>query len=65
MHFIRQSNLMLILGGRALRGRKSIQLTSDYIQETSVLNLFTMEWSVIEMRGYSLTGFYGFSSCVT
>lgn len=64
MHFIRQSNIMLVLGGRALRGRQSLQLASDYIQDTSVLNLLTMEWSLIEIRGYSLTGVYGFSSCI-
>ena len=31
MHFIRHANLMLILGGRALRGRQSLSMTSDYI----------------------------------
>ena len=27
--------------------------------------MLTMEWSLIEMRGYPMTGVYGFSSCVT
>ena len=37
--------------------------TSDFVTDTSVLNMLTMEWSTIPLAGYPLKGIYGFASC--
>ena len=63
MHFLREPNLLLIVGGRSLRGEESMKRNSDYINDTSVLDMLTMEWSIIKLHGYPLKGAYGFASC--
>ena len=50
MHFIRSSNLIIIVGGRRLQhGAVSVNHDHDaeFIRDTHVLNMRTLEWSVI------------------
>ena len=40
-----------------------MDLSADFIRETLILNVHTLEWSTLSLPGFP--GMYNFSSCVT
>ena len=65
MHFLRSSNLLVLVGGRRLGDRAGTDLEAEFIRETHVLNVHTLEWSILQFTGTPLSGIYNFSSCMT
>ena len=63
MHFLRHSNLVILLGGRRLGDTSNNDMNAEFIKETHVLNLRTLEWSVLSFTGNELPGIYNFASC--
>lgn len=68
MHFLRHSNLIILVGGRRLQDMAqncSNDHDAEFIRDTHVLNMRTLEWSIIEFYHMPLGGIYNFSSCLT
>ena len=66
MHFLRHSNIIILIGGRRLQDLTvSNDHDAEFIRDTHVLNMRTLEWSVIEFYHMNLGGIYNFSSCLT
>ena len=63
MHFLRHSNSILVIGGRKLGDRISTDPSDEFIRETHVLNVHTLNWSSLVMPG--LPSMYNFASCLT
>lgn len=63
MHFLRHSNSILVVGGRKLGERNSTDLNAEFIRETHVLNVHTLDWSSLAIPG--LPSMYNFASCLT
>ena len=63
MHFLRFSNSILVIGGRKLGEKLSTDPSSEFIRETHVLNVHTLDWSSLAMPG--LPSMYNFASCQT
>jgi len=48
MHFLRSSNLIVLVGGRRLQDTAfSNDHDAEFIQDTHVLNMRTVEWSLV------------------
>lgn len=62
MHFLRQSNSILLIGGRKLGERVSTDPSAEFIKDTHVLDLHTLDWSRITVPG--LPSLYNFASCL-
>ena len=66
MHFLQSSNLIVIVGGRKLSDpAHATDMNAEFIRETHVLDMRTLEWSVITFGGMDLGGIYNFASCLT
>ena len=66
MHFLRSSNLIVLVGGRRLQDTAfSNDHDAEFIQDTHVLNMRTVEWSLVVFQNFKLGGIYNFSSCLT
>lgn len=65
MHFLRNSNIMVIIGGRRLGEKSRSDMDGEFIRETHILNMHTLEWSILEFTGTPLPGIYNFSSCLS
>lgn len=63
MYFLRSANMIMIIGGRRLGDLKGSDINAEFIKETNVLNMLTLEWSTISFTGYQINGIYNFSSC--
>ena len=64
MHFLRESNMMIMVGGRLI-GEKTASLDAEFIQDTHVLNVKTLEWSILQFTGPKIPAMYNFSSCLS
>ena len=64
MHFLRSANTIVLIGGRRLGEQKSSDINAGFIKDTHVLNMRTLDWSVIKFSGFDLTGIYNFASCI-
>ena len=57
---------MIIVGGRRLCDVSThTNMDAEFIKDTHVLDMRTLEWSIITFRGVDLGGIYNFSSCLT
>ena len=65
MHFLRHSNLIILLGGRRLGDAPNQDISAEFIKETHVLNMRTLEWAILKYTGPQLPGIYNFTSCQT
>ena len=65
MHFLRSSNILVLVGGRRLGDKSGTDMNAEFIRETNILNMKTLEWSVLQFTGSPLTGIYNFASCMT
>ena len=65
MHFLRASNILILVGGRRLGIKATSDMDAEFIRETHVLNMHTLEWSILTYIGTPLEGIYNFSSCMT
>lgn len=65
MHFIKSSNLIILIGGRRLGDSNRTMMEAEFIKDTHVLNMRTLEWSILQFRGQQLGGIYNFASCLT
>ena len=65
MHFLRASNILILVGGRRLGIKETSDMDAEFIRETHVLNMHTLEWSILAYVGAPLEGMYNFSSCMT
>ena len=66
MHFLRSSNLIIIVGGRRLGVVQNADSSDgEFIRDTHILNMHTLEWSILEFVGAPIHGLYNFSSCLS
>ena len=65
MHFLRSSNLLVLVGGRRLGDRAGTDMDAEFIRETHILNMQSLEWSILKFTGSPLPGIYNFASCLT
>ena len=65
MHFLRSSNLLILVGGRRCGSITGTDLNAEFIKETHILNVKTLEWSILQFAGTPLAGMYNFASCLT
>ena len=64
MHFLRSSNLLILVGGRRNGVRTGTDMNAEFIKETHILNVKTLEWSILKFAGTPLAGIYNFASCL-
>ena len=65
MHFLRSSNLLILVGGRRNGVKTGTDMNAEFIKETHILNMKTLEWSILQFTGAALAGMYNFASCLT
>lgn len=52
MHFLRSSNLIILVGGRRLQdSAESNDFDAEFIHDTHVLNMRTLEWGLVIFEG--------------
>ena len=62
MHFLRNCNSILVIGGRKLGEKTSTDPSAEFIRETHVLNMHTLDWYSLTIPG--LPSMYNFASCL-
>mmetsp|Transcript_37236 Transcript_37236/g.48991 ORF Transcript_37236/g.48991 Transcript_37236/m.48991 type:complete len:109 (+) Transcript_37236:2353-2679(+) len=66
MHFLRSSNLIIVVGGRRLQDLTfNNDHDAEFIRDTHILDMRTLEWKIVVFQGAQLGGIYNFSSCLT
>ena len=63
MHFLQNSNSVVLVGGRLLGQKISTDTSAEFIRETHVLNVHTLDWCSLTLSG--LPSMYNFASCLT
>ena len=58
MHFLRSSNKLILVGGRRLGDKAGTDMDAEFIRDTHILNVHTLEWSILKFTGSPLTGIY-------
>ena len=55
----------MLVGGRRLGIQIFSDMDAEFIRETHVLNVHTLEWSILTYTGIPLAGMYNFASCMS
>jgi hypothetical protein len=55
--------MIIIIGGRRLGDLKGSDINAEFIKETKVLDMQTLDWSTISFSGFKIDGIYNFASC--
>ena len=64
MHYLRSTNMLLVIGGRRLGEAPVKDMDAEFISEVHALNMQSLDWSIIAFAGPSLGGIYNFASCL-
>jgi len=65
MHFLKNSNMIVLIGGRRLGETGRTEMDAEFIRDTHMLNMRTLEWSIMRCKGHQMGGIYNFASCLT
>lgn len=57
--------MIVLVGGRRLGDTGINDINAEFIRETHVLSMRTLEWSCLKFTGSPLAGIYNFASCVS